>query len=423
MTSSPVGRPRTAGRLDLPDRLIPRPRKLKGGRIVVYWYWLDPRDGVEKPLQCPDDRTTAIRRAIELNSLVAQQMADEVVSDLISPPLATAPGKAPSSGHNWGEWCVRYLEIIATTRNLADNTLKSRRAAVKRLRLLIGEDTDLHAVTVETMATALNSVRGDGKLRWAQALRSTAIDMMDEAKREGWFPADRANPADLTRNPVVPVNRSRLILHAFRTIVAAAEQLPDAWIANSHWLGLLSAQRREDVVDFRFRRSRDWEGLLEEMFEARHQKRPARRAHPYPHVHDDLLWVVQQKTGKLLMIPLELRLEAVGMSLGEAIARCRDNVASPYLLHHTRRHTMSKPGDQVFIDTVSKGFARARDLTDLTWAGTPPTYHEIRSLAARLYTEERGAEFAQGLLGHSDPRTTATYRDTRGHEWLQVKAS
>jgi len=52
-----------------------------------------------------------------------------------------------------------------------------------------------------------------------------------------------------------------------------------------------------------------------------------------------------------------------------------------------------------------------------------PTFHEIRSLAARLYADQYGAEFAQALLGHKSAEMTALYRDSRGKEWMEVRVS
>lgn len=68
-------------------------------------------------------------------------------------------------------------------------------------------------------------------------------------------------------------------------------------------------------------------------------------------------------------------------------------------------------------------FAEARDLAGLNWPEdkTPPSFHEIRSLSARLYTEQ-GID-AQALLGHKSPDMTAIYRDVRGAEWIEVKVA
>ena len=49
----------------------------------------------------------------------------------------------------------------------------------------------------------------------------------------------------------------------------------------------------------------------------------------------------------------------------------------------------------------------------------PPTFHEVRSLAARLYAEQ-GVD-AQALLGHESPDMTALYRDVRGSEWIEIR--
>jgi hypothetical protein len=52
---------------------------------------------------------------------------------------------------------------------------------------------------------------------------------------------------------------------------------------------------------------------------------------------------------------------------------------------------------------------------------TPPTFHEIRSLAERLY-HQQGVN-TQEVLGHRDAKSTATYRDSRGAEWVEVKVA
>lgn len=64
--------------------------------------------------------------------------------------------------------------------------------------------------------------------------------------------------------------------------------------------------------------------------------------------------------------------------------------------------------------------AGARNQTGLTWPGkTPPTYHEIRSLAERLYRAQ-GVD-TQALLGHRHPRMTKVNADPRQAEWLKIR--
>jgi integrase len=77
----------------------------------------------------------------------------------------------------------------------------------------------------------------------------------------------------------------------------------------------------------------------------------------------------------------------------------------------------------VHIDTITRAFARARDLAGVKreTGKTPPTFHEIRSLSIRWYTTAYGQDFAQAIAGHKDAKTTAIYRDVRGAEWVKVK--
>lgn len=75
-----------------------------------------------------------------------------------------------------------------------------------------------------------------------------------------------------------------------------------------------------------------------------------------------------------------------------------------------------KKSNEDLVD--NKGFTRARRLAEVG-GEHPPTFHEIRSLAERLY-DEQGVN-TQALLGHRDPRTTALYKDVRGAEWIKVK--
>ncbi|WP_082012181.1 tyrosine-type recombinase/integrase [Burkholderia sp. A9] len=113
----------------------------------------------------------------------------------------------------------------------------------------------------------------------------------------------------------------------------------------------------------------------------------------------------------------------VGVSLEEVIRRCRDNVISQNMIHLVRTISVTKPGDTPSLAWISTKFAEYRDQAEISVeAGrTPVTFHELRSLAARLYTEQYGAECAQALLGHKSAEMTALYRDSRGREWMEVK--
>ena len=104
------------------------------------------------------------------------------------------------------------------------------------------------------------------------------------------------------------------------------------------------------------------------------------------------------------------------------IKLCRDNVVSKHLVHHARTISKAKAGSPIMLDTISKKFAEARDAAvaggEIVVSGSPPTFHEMRSLAARLHAAE--GRDAQALLGHKSAKMTDLYKDSRGAEWIDV---
>ena len=139
-------------------------------------------------------------------------------------------------------------------------------------------------------------------------------------------------------------------------------------------------------------------------------------------VRDGFLRVVQSKTGARLRISTELRLDSVGLDLSTVIKQCRDRVLSQHLVHHAQASGRAKAGQPVVLDTLSSAFAEARDKAGaklgITFGRQPPSFHEQRSLAARLH-ELEGRD-AQKLLGHRSAAMTDVYRDSRGAEWIDV---
>jgi enterobacteria phage integrase len=395
-----VGRPRTAGRLDLPDNLQPRPRA-----GVVYWYWRDPRDGIEKPLKCPNDRETAIRRAKELNALVAMQQVDDLITTLAASPKKTL-------GTPFNAFAVRYLNQLE---GMAANTIKTRRCQVNAAIKFFGA-RPMHEIDVPDFVALFKTYTSQGKHRMAQSMRSTLIDVWDEAYSQGVLPADKPNPASVSKRPKAKVKSARLIIDHFPVILEQSRKLAvtrGAWIPNSQLLGLVTGQRREDLVLAQFKRGRDWLGLWHDY------QIDKQGAHPYAHVHEGYFWVVQQKTGALVKIPLSLKLDVIGLTVGQVIDMCRSKVASRYLLHHTIPFGNAPLGSPVHKDKVSHAFQDARDLTDLEWPGKkPPPYRELRSLSEREY-KKQGID-AQSLLGHKHARMTEVYDDPRQAEWKTV---
>lgn len=128
---------------------------------------------------------------------------------------------------------------------------------------------------------------------------------------------------------------------------------------------------------------------------------------------------IQEKTGSRLAIPLDLKCEAIGLSLREVISKCRDAVVSKYLVHFRHTTSQAKRGDRVSGNALTTTFKKARDKCGLEWnKGEAPTFHEQRSLSERLYREQ-GLD-TQKLLGHKSRKMTDKYNDDRGKDWTIV---
>lgn len=90
-----------------------------------------------------------------------------------------------------------------------------------------------------------------------------------------------------------------------------------------------------------------------------------------------------------------------------------------YVIHHARRHGNAPLGSKVHPDRLSHAFAEARLLAGID-GPNPPTWHEIRSLAKRLYKEQGNVD-TKALLGHKTDRMSDLYADARGAEPIRVK--
>ena len=71
-------------------------------------------------------------------------------------------------------------------------------------------------------------------------------------------------------------------------------------------------------------------------------------------------------------------------------------------------------------DGITQAFSEVRDMCELGLGPNPPPFHELRSLASRLYEKERGEEFSQRLLDHKNLAMTKKYLDVRGSEYVMV---
>lgn len=218
----------------------------------------------------------------------------------------------------------------------------------------------------------------EGKNTMAGAMRSVLSDMFREAIVEGHIVK---NPVEATRIPEIKVARERLQLETYNATRAAAEHMP-AWFPLAMDLALVTGQRREDIVNMKF-----------------------------SDVFDNRLYVTQIKTGMKIAIPLSLTLRATGLRLGTVIDRCRLVSRTDFMISAGIRK--NSPTGNIHPDGLTKTFVKARKASGVNFSNNPPTFHEIRSLAGRLYKNEHGEVFAQKLLGHTSANTTKLYLDER----------
>ncbi|CNK95802.1 tyrosine-type recombinase/integrase [Yersinia alsatica] len=357
-----AARRRSAALRDLPPNLYVR----NGG----YYSYKDPRTGKEFGLG--RDKRFAINQAVEANMQFMDSGTTARLVDRINGVAIVTVS----------EWVKTYTDVLSK-RGLKSKTITDYHSRLE----VVGEvfsSRSMDSISTKDIATLLNDYTNNGKAASAKLMRSFLTDFFREAVSEGVI---YNNPVDATKNPKVEVKRARLSLDNFLAIRVAAAGMP-AWVVDSMDLAIVTGQRVGDV-----------------------------RKMKWADIKDDKLFVEQEKTGMRLVIPLDLRIDTLSLSLRDIISRCEKRPVKGVTI------ISSEKGEPFADKTLTKRFARARDLASITWEGTnPPPFHEIRSLASRLYEKEKGKEFAQKILGHKSSQTTDKYRDVRGSEWIEIVA-
>lgn len=311
-------------------------------------------------------------------------------------PLASAKAEAVAANlHVEGMRPSLVERVSGSTQTIADllgkmppavaaNTLKSRRSLDKAITEALGAKrcSDL---TVADCAGLLEAVEESGRARLAQALRSRLLAVCKRGMQLGWMDS---NPVDPTRQAAPQVKRGRLTLESYRAIRAQADAVAE-WLGLAMDLALCTGADRVTVATLS-------------------------RAD----IDGDWLQYQRSKTGIKLRVPLSLELRAAGLVLSDLV-RSRTGVVSRLLVHHVKPWGNAPVGSKVHPDRISHLFTEARKLAGIPDEGAP-TFHEIRSLAKRLY-EAQGNVDTQWLLGHQDRRTAKLYADPRGAEAVVVK--
>lgn len=297
--------------------------------------------------------------------------------------IAATLGRLSPRYRTVAQFSELYHQTLAA-RDLSPKTMANHAAALRHINSAIGNDI-INRVRPQAIANATRTLH----LRHphaAQRVLAEARAMFAEAVALGW--ADQ-NPAAEVRMPVARIQRQRITLEQWQAIAAhAAANLPP-WVHRMMVLGLVTGQRRGDLVKMQFE-----------------------------DVRDGFLHVSQQKTGALLRIPTKLRLDIVDISVGEAIEMCRDySRGNVFLLRKSNGHQLSAASMSSRFEVAREG-ALGRHQGD----GMPPSLHEIRSLCERLYREQ-GVD-TRRLLGHARQSMTDVYNHDRGlsgGQWMTLE--
>ncbi len=347
----------------------------------VYWRYKHPVTGKFHGLGTNEAEARAI--AVEANSRLAETAMQNLLRarDRVSESFMKS-----ISVSGWADKYMNLQKRKLTNGEIKQSTFKIRRLVANALVSHLGLK-NIDEVTVKDMHSLLEVYIEQGKMTMAGAVRSISADFFREAQLAGELDST-SNPALLTRSPKIKVKRARLSFEEWQAIFDKASS--PTYIRPAMLLAIVTGQRSSDISKMRF--SDIWDGYLH---------------------------IEQQKTGAKLALPLSLRCEALGLTLKDVISQCRDKILSPFIIHHHHDSGHAKRGGQVLTDSLGMHFRAARDLTGLSWGeSTPPTFHEQRSLAERLYRKQ-GVD-TKTLLGHSSQAMTDQYNDDRDKGWKKL---
>jgi len=294
----------------------------------------------------------------------------------VLPPAQVAVHFTPlrGAGRTFKQWAEVYGRIIAA-RKITPKTLADKLRWVDCLSEALGERT-IDSILPFELAALFETIKEGGRETKARRIGFEARDFFNEALLAGWI---YRSPMHSVRLIKPTIRRQRLSLEQWHRMHGAAS--PGSIGARLLRLALVSAQRRADLAAVG----------------------PA-------DIWDDHLHIRQLKTGRYIAIPLELRLDVVGLSLRQVIEECVQAAPGSTKLLPARH------GGASTVTRLSDVFVKHRRAVLEHFPEHPgktlPSLHEVRSLAERLYREQ-GVD-TQTLLGHKFPSTTNLYNDDRG---------
>ena len=354
--------------------MAPRPRKKRNSGLPPNLY----ANGRAFKYRRPDtgtwhgmgvDRAKAVAAANQLNGLL--MAGGDLVADVIGDSVSL------------NGFLDYYEAEVLPPRELAQATLDLYAVRFRQIRAALGE-RDIGQITIGMVSAFLDSLTP----RASNQARAILADLFNHAAAKGLV-AD--NPAEATIPRPEKKTRRRHTVAGVQAIYAVA----DPWMRNAIDLALLTAQRREDILAMRFDDIRD--GALHV---AQHKTRRA----------SDAGWI---------RLPMTPQLKAL-------VARCRDDVPSPFLIHRKpeRRVASGRHWTQVDTRYLTRAFKAARDAANPYPDWSPaqqPGFHELRALSLHLY--KKAGKDGQKLAGHSTRKMTKNYEvDHEEVVWTEAVA-
>lgn len=345
-----------------------------------YYQYRNPVTGKKTSINKPLNE--AIRLANAANAKLMPLAADHRLLEAITGEVA--PKVAMLLDRFDAEWLPE--------RQLAASTLIEIRIKLERYRKDLGKRL-IGQIDVLAMAEYLDQYTNNAYTKH----RGLLVQIWDFAVAKGL--ADR-NVAEMTiRKREKAKVRQRHTVEGV-TAMLAADTTQD-WLKRAIRLGLLSLQRREDIVT--------WERSAVDL-------------------DANVIRISAGKTQNY-EVPIHLEIE-MGADLRQLITECLAvPIISPFLICYRparrRRDQMDAKlhWSAVTEDYLTKHFRIARDkckaYDHIEDKDARPTFHELRALGAWLY-QQQGVDqsYIQALMGHATEEMTEYYQE--GHEQKEV---
>lgn len=287
------------------------------------------------------------------------------------------------------EWIPTYISILAQ-RKYAAQTMKNRSANVRHVERLWGHHRIGSLLPFEVSSKLREYAPAQASA--ASRVLSELRDFYTEAVANG---VTHQNPCAHVKPPKHSTLRARLSYADWDAAQKHAQSHPQKWVWAMMLLALVTGQRRADLAKMRF------EDIYEGCLHVEQQKKAGKTY------------------GARVAIPLDLKLDVLGVTLLDVVELCR-SVAKPgpTLLRKAG-------GGALELSSLSARFHECLSAVkdpDAYEKYSWPSLHEVRSLSCRLY-DAQGVD-VQTLLGHKHKEMTAIYLDDRGlssHIWKRVK--